>query len=89
VEGKIKVSSFLGDEIFVLQEISNYLHISTSLHSYAQKLPAHHPAKYGEQIGVISFILSVVFIFVISFLTVGYKTVSRAKMNPVKTLRDE
>lgn len=45
--------------------------------------------EYYEEVGVLSFIFSVVVIFVIAFFTIGYKTVTTAKMNPVKTLRDE
>jgi ABC-type antimicrobial peptide transport system permease subunit len=45
--------------------------------------------EYYEKVTLTTFITSVTIIFLLATLTVGYKIVSTAGMNPVKTLRDE
>lgn len=44
---------------------------------------------YHVDIGILSFLLSVVFITIIALLTVGYQSISAARANPVKVLRGE
>jgi hypothetical protein len=45
--------------------------------------------EYYEKVTVSTFLSSVGIIFLLAVLTVGYKTITTARMNPVKTLRDE
>lgn len=44
---------------------------------------------YYQNTNVTTFILSVLLLFTVSGLTIGYKVISAANMNPVNTLRDE
>jgi len=44
---------------------------------------------YYQNTNTITFILSVLLLFSISGLTIGFKVISAANMNPVNTLRDE
>lgn len=45
--------------------------------------------KYHQGVNLTTFIIAVGLLFIVSFLTIGYKVFSVASMNPVKTLRDE
>jgi hypothetical protein len=45
--------------------------------------------KYHQNVNIMTFIIAIGLLFVISFLTIGYKVFTVATMNPVKTLRDE
>ena len=45
--------------------------------------------EYYEKVSLTTFGTSVIMIFLLAVITTGYKTVSTARMNPVKTLRDE
>ena len=45
--------------------------------------------EYYEKVSLTTFMASVLILFLLAVLTVGYKTMSTARMNPVKTLRDE
>jgi ABC-type antimicrobial peptide transport system permease subunit len=45
--------------------------------------------EYYEKIGPATFLTSVAIIFFLAVITTGYKIVTTAGMNPVKTLRDE
>jgi putative ABC transport system permease protein len=45
--------------------------------------------EYYLKFGLIGLVLSVAVMVVIAFLSVGYKTVTTASLNPTKTLRDE
>jgi ABC-type antimicrobial peptide transport system permease subunit len=45
--------------------------------------------EYYEKVSPTTFIMSVTMIFFVALITVGYKIVATARMNPVKTLRDE
>lgn len=45
--------------------------------------------EYYEKVTLTTFYTSLAIIFLIAVVTTGYKTVSTARMNPVKTLRDE
>jgi putative ABC transport system permease protein len=45
--------------------------------------------KYYQGVNSITFIISVGLLFIVSFVTIGYKVFTVATMNPVNTLRDE
>ena len=45
--------------------------------------------KYHQGVNLMTFIIAVGLLFIVSFLTIGYKVFAVASMNPVKTLRDE
>lgn len=45
--------------------------------------------KYYQPAGSATFVVSVLIMFVISGLAIGFKVFSAASMNPVNTLRDE
>lgn len=45
--------------------------------------------EYYLKLGFVSLILSVLAMISIAFLSVGYKTITTASLNPTKTLRDE
>jgi ABC-type antimicrobial peptide transport system permease subunit len=45
--------------------------------------------RYYQGVGVMTFVVSVILLFMISFAVVGYKILSVATMNPVKSLKDE
>lgn len=45
--------------------------------------------KYYQGVNALTFVLSIGLLFLISFVTIGYKVFTVATMNPVKTLRDE
>lgn len=45
--------------------------------------------EYYEKVTFTTFGASLAIIFFLAVLTTGFKTVSTARMNPVKTLRDE
>jgi putative ABC transport system permease protein len=45
--------------------------------------------RYHQSVGVMTFVVSVITLFAISFAVVGYKILSVATMNPVKSLKDE
>jgi len=45
--------------------------------------------KYYQEVTIFTCVLSVTLLFVISFLTIGFKVFNVATMNPVNTLRDE
>jgi hypothetical protein len=40
-------------------------------------------------VNVITFVVAIGLLFIISFLTIGYKVLVVSTMNPVKILRDE
>ncbi|MBA4055040.1 MAG: hypothetical protein C0490_10035, partial [Marivirga sp.] len=45
--------------------------------------------RYYHGVNSVTFIISVGLLFVVSFVTIGYKVFTVATMNPVNTLRDE
>jgi putative ABC transport system permease protein len=45
--------------------------------------------KYYQGVNVLTIVISIGILFVISVITIGYKVLSIASMNPVKILRDE
>lgn len=45
--------------------------------------------RYYQGVNSVTFIISVGLLFVVSFVTIGYKVFTAATMNPVNTLRDE
>jgi putative ABC transport system permease protein len=45
--------------------------------------------EYYEKVSPTTFITAVTIILFVAFITVGYKIIATARMNPVKTLRDE
>ena len=45
--------------------------------------------RYYQGVNVLTFIVSIGLLFIISFLTIGYKVFTVATMNPVNSLRDE
>jgi len=45
--------------------------------------------RYYQGVNVLTFFFSVSLLFIVSFLTVGYKIYGVATMNPVKSLKDE
>ncbi len=45
--------------------------------------------KYYQGVSISSFLISIGLVFIISFLTIGYKVIAVANMNPIKIIRDE
>lgn len=45
--------------------------------------------KYYQSVNTMTFVVSVILMFAVSFATIGYKVFSIATMNPVDSLRDE
>lgn len=45
--------------------------------------------KYYQGVNALTFIAAITLLFVVSFVTIGYKVLTVAGMNPIKTLRDE
>ncbi|HOX82852.1 MAG TPA: ABC transporter permease [Chryseolinea sp.] len=45
--------------------------------------------KYYQSVNALTFVIAIGLMFFISFLTIGFKIMSVATMNPVKSLRDE
>jgi ABC-type antimicrobial peptide transport system permease subunit len=45
--------------------------------------------EYYEKVGVVTIITSVGIMVLLAVLTVGFKTINAARMNPVKNLRTE
>jgi ABC-type antimicrobial peptide transport system permease subunit len=45
--------------------------------------------KYYQGVNILTFIMAITLLFAVSFLVIGYKVLTVATMNPVKTLRDE
>ncbi len=45
--------------------------------------------KYYSGVNALTFVISVTLLFMISFIAIGYKVLTAAKMNPVDSLKDE
>ena len=45
--------------------------------------------RYYQSPNSITFVISIILLFVISFLAIGYKVFKAATMNPVESLKDE
>ncbi len=45
--------------------------------------------KYYQGVNTLTFVISIGLLLIVSFITIGYKVITVAKMNPVNTLKDE
>jgi ABC-type antimicrobial peptide transport system permease subunit len=83
----VNITRIINTEFIIILLISSVL--GCALGYFMVDLLMDSIWDYYQSTTTITFIVSVIVMFTISAITIGYKVFSAASMNPVNTLRDE